>query len=371
MQTASTVIYQEIPNSATTGIVTDIYVANIPSGVSVGSSIGIGTEKLLVLNTFPSNNILRVQRGVVSGVHTVSTKVNLIPSFFNIPLNTDYFNSKISDVVHFNPHESIGVGTIVGIGSTSLSTLGDVTKVVSTPPHSIFLPNHPFETNQRVTLTKPSAGYALTVTRDEGATTFTIPKTGNSEDVFIIKKSKDYVGIVTQVGLTTSSVGLAFGLDTKVGSSSFEYKLEANHTQVTGKLERIKTTVSVSTAHNLIDGDIVNLDLIPNDSVGIGASTSINLKFDSSTHNLLVNPITVPSSGVTTSTNNFNFTSHNLVTGSKVQYISTSTSQGLTSKESYYVYKVDDDNFKLGETYLDVTSNPANIIQISTTGNNS
>ena len=245
-----------------------------------------------------------------------------------------------------------------------------MTKVVSTPPHSIFLPNHPFETNQRVTLTKPSAGYALTVTRDEGTTTFTIPKTGNSEDVFIIKKSKDYVGIVTQVGLTTSSVGLAFGLDTKVGSSSFEYKLEANHTQVTGKLERIKTTVSVSTAHNLIDGDIVNLDLIPNDSVGIGASTSINLKFDSSTHNLLVNPITVPSSGVTTSTNNFNFTSHNLVTGSKVQYISTSTSQGLTSKESYYVYKVDDDNFKLGETYLDVTSNPANIIQISTTGNN-
>ena len=370
VQTGNTVLYQEVPNSATTGIVTDIYVSNIPGGVSVGSSIGIGTEKLLVLNTFPSNNILRVKRGAVSGVHTVSTKVNLIPSFFNIPLNTDYFNSKISDVVHFNPHESIGVGTIVGIGSTSLSTLGNVTKVVSTPPHSIFLPNHPFKTNQRVTLTKPSAGYALTVTRDEGATTFTIPKTGDSEDVFIIKKSKDYVGIVTQVGLTTSSVGLAFGLDTKVGSSSFEYKFEANHTQVTGKLERIKTTVSVSTSHNLIDGDIVSLDLIPNDSVGIGASTFINLKFDSSTHNLLVNPITVPSSGVTPSTNNFNFTSHNLVTGSKVQYISTSTSQGLTNEESYYVYKVDNDNFKLGETYLDVTSTPANIIQIGTTGNN-
>ena len=127
----------------------------------------------------------------------------------------------------FNPHESIGVGTIVGIGSTSLSTLGDVTKVVSTPPHSIFLPNHPFETNQRVTLTKPSAGYALTVTRDEGATTFTIPKTGNSEDVFIIKKSKDYVGIVTQVGLTTSSVGVAFGpTNEKVGSRVLNINLK-------------------------------------------------------------------------------------------------------------------------------------------------
>ena len=44
IQTSSTVLYQEVPNSATTGIVTDIYVANIPIGVSVGSSIGIGTE---------------------------------------------------------------------------------------------------------------------------------------------------------------------------------------------------------------------------------------------------------------------------------------------------------------------------------------
>ena len=59
ISTASTVVYKEIPNSATTGIVTDIYVANIPSSISVGSSIGIGTEKLLVLNKFNSNNILR------------------------------------------------------------------------------------------------------------------------------------------------------------------------------------------------------------------------------------------------------------------------------------------------------------------------
>ena len=371
ISTASTVVYKEIPNSATTGIVTDIYVANIPSSISVGSSIGIGTEKLLVLNKFDSNNILRVQRGAVSGVHTVSTKVSLIPSFFDISLTTDYFESKLNDVVYFNPHESIGVGTIVGIGSTSLSTLGDLSNVVSTPTYSIFLPNHPFETNQRVTITKPNAGYALTVTDDGGTTSFNIPETGNSQDVFIIKKSKDYIGITTQVGLTTSSVGLAFGpTNEKVGSSSFEYKIEANHTKVTGTLQRNETVVSVSTAHNLVDGDIINLDLIPSDSVGIGTSTSINLKFDSLTHNLLVNPITCLSGDVNTSTNNFNISSHNLNTGDKIQYNSSNVAGGLVNKESYYVYKVNDNNFKLGETYSDVTSNPANIIQISTTGNN-
>ena len=36
--------------NATAGVVTDIYVSSIPDRVSAGSSIGIGTEKLQVLN---------------------------------------------------------------------------------------------------------------------------------------------------------------------------------------------------------------------------------------------------------------------------------------------------------------------------------
>ena len=39
---ARTVVYQEIPSSSSSGIVTDIYVTNIPDQISVGSSIGIG-----------------------------------------------------------------------------------------------------------------------------------------------------------------------------------------------------------------------------------------------------------------------------------------------------------------------------------------
>ena len=121
INTAQTVVYQEVPNVATTGIVTDIYVTNIPDHISVGSTIGIGTEVLSVLNTFNQNNVIRVKRGVSSGVHTVSTPVSLIPSFFNIPLRTKVFDSKIDDKVFFNPHESVGVGTVVGLGSTATS----------------------------------------------------------------------------------------------------------------------------------------------------------------------------------------------------------------------------------------------------------
>ena len=122
INTAQTVVYQEVPNVATTGIVTDIYVTNIPEHISVGSTIGIGTEVLSVLNTFNQNNVIRVKR-VSSGVHTVSTPVSLIPSYFNIPLKTKVFDSKVNEIVYFNPHESIGVGTVVGLGSTATSNI--------------------------------------------------------------------------------------------------------------------------------------------------------------------------------------------------------------------------------------------------------
>ena len=368
INTAETVIYQEVPNSSTTGIVTDIYVSHIPSHISVGSSIGIGTEKLLVLNTFNENNVLRVRRGLSSGIHTVSTQVSLIPNFFNIPLRTEVFDSSIKDQVYFNPHESVGVGTVVGLGSTATSTIGDLISVVSTPTRSIRLPNHPFKTNQRVTLSRPSAGYALTVSKDDGVTTFNLPSVGLTTEVYVIRKSKDYIGIVTQVGLTTSSDGLSFVGDTTVGSSSFEYLFESNPTQITGSLQRINAVVSVSTAHNLVNGDVIDLDLASNQSVGIGTSSSINVKFDEQTQSLLINPITCPSSGVTTSSNNFNIEDHNLKTGDKIKYSSTSVSEGLSNNESYFVLKIDDNNFKLGETYIDVTSNPASVIELSSTG---
>ena len=67
-----TVLYKNLPASNTAGIITDIYLARIPNSVSVGSSIGIGTEKLLVLNKFDERSILRVKRGIVGSANTAS-----------------------------------------------------------------------------------------------------------------------------------------------------------------------------------------------------------------------------------------------------------------------------------------------------------
>ena len=59
-----------------------------------------------------------------------------------------------NDIVYFNPTEALGVGTIAGIGSTSSYTVGEVEFSVSTPTQSIYLPNHPFKTNQKVVFAK-------------------------------------------------------------------------------------------------------------------------------------------------------------------------------------------------------------------------
>ena len=109
------VLYKELGANATAGVVTDIYVSKIPDVVSAGSSIGIGTESLLVLNTFNQKGILRVKRGVVGAAHTLSTPVFTVPDSFDIDLVTSPFESKVNDIVFFNPEEQVGVGTTAGI----------------------------------------------------------------------------------------------------------------------------------------------------------------------------------------------------------------------------------------------------------------
>ena len=364
--TARTFVYKEIP-AATAGVaVTDIYVTTMPDQISAGSSISIGTEKLSVLNTFDVHKVLRVKRGVSAGVHTVSTEVNLIPNYFNLPISVDNFDSQVNNTVYFNPQLSIGVGTAVGLGSTSNYSIGDFTKVVSTPTHSIYLPDHPFKTNEEVTLRKPPAGFGLTVTDDGGATQWVIPTSANEETVYIINKSKDYVGIVTQVGLTTSSIGIAFIGDTTVGSSMFDYALETKYTQVLGNVEKINAQVAVSTSHNLIKGDLINLQVKPNQSVGVGTSSQINVSYDADNERIYINPVTCPVGNVSTVDNTFNIESHNFKTGDKVYHTDTGGNTApILSEKDYYVYKVGDNFFKLGETYYDVTAKTPNLIDLT------
>ena len=364
--TESTILYKEMPSNSVAGVIADIFVykTNI---ISIGSSIEIGTEKLTVLNKFDDRNILRVERGISGTAHTLSTKVNLIPSFFEIPFNSDFFNSEIDDIVYFNPRQSVGIATTVGITSSISVSVGDTTTTVSVPAQSIYLPNHPFKTGQQITL-KTDGNSAIEVSKDGSSSSnqaFTIPFIGSTQTLFAINKSPNYIGIVTQVGLITSTNGLFFRSN---GDDYFKYRFESNFNKVTGSVERINSRVSLTTAHDLSLNDIVSLNIDSDRTVGVGTSSSVKVKYNSLIDSLLINQIDFTSSDINTSDNTITLNSHELKTGDKVYYDATgAVASGLTTG-AYYIYKLDSNRIKLSETIYDSKLIPPNVVNILSTG---
>ena len=354
-------IAKDIPAYSVAGVVTDIYVNRIPENISIGSSIKIEQETLSVLNIFNEDSVLRVVRETTGTAHTATTTVNYIPNTFTIDKSVSYFDSRVNDTYYFNPKQSVGVGTTSGIGVSTTFVIGTRNIQTSIPTQSIYLPNHPFVTNQQVILKKLPSSSSISVSNTSTSTPFNLPISGNQQVVYIIKKSIDHIGIVTQIGLTTSTSGLFFRNN---GSDSYQYSIQSNYLQIKGDVDSIKSTVSISTVHGLLSGDKVDLEVKPNLSVGIGTSTSIKVKYDSIRERLIINPVSFNSSGINTITDQITIQNHTFNTGDKVLYSSTVAAVGLTTG-FYYVYKVDNDNIKLCDTLIDATSTPPRIVGIT------
>jgi hypothetical protein len=362
-------IYSSTPG----GTIEDIFVTTRPT-VSIGGSIRIksnlGVEVVKVLNDY-NNGVLRVKRFANAGVaHTYSSSLNVINDRLTISskAKVTQFESKPNDLVYFNAKNSVGVGTTPGGAIYKAFTVGVTTQTVSIPHRSIFLPNHPFKNGQRVTFTKSDlAGVdSLIVGNDETAlNTFQIPNTFTlTSDVYIINKGKDYVGLVTQVGLTTNSEGLYFYSD---GSNNSEYLLQTNYTQVTGQIDRVVTTVSVAQSHGLSNGDSIKLEILPNVVVGVGTTAALTLTFNETEKKLLVNPIGINSSQINTASNTITIANHGYKTGDKIFYSSTEIASGLQTG-SYYVIKDTNSQFRLAETLYETQPSNENVVNIVGTG---
>jgi predicted RNA-binding protein with TRAM domain len=345
-------VLKDIPMS-TAGLTTEIYVTQLPSSISVGSSIAIETETLQVLEVFKNLNIVKVKRGSTGVSHTATTQINFIPDSFAISQNIDYFDSKVNNKVYFNPKQSVGVGTTAGITNSIALQLGDSTITRNIPTQGIYIENHPFTNNQGVIFT--TNGTNISISTSSTGTTFSLP-----QNVYVTNKNNNTIGIKT----TLNSSEVFFITN---GSNSDLYSFETSYSQITGKVERIKSTVSVSTDHGLSAGDIISLNVQPNLSVGIGTSTSVYIKRDTTTGKILINPRTFSSTGINTTTNTITINSHNLNTGDKISYSANVIASGL-STGSYYAYKVDANNIKLSETYIDVNTIPPTTVDITSTG---
>ena len=169
---------------------------------------------------------------------------------------------------------------------------------------------------------------------DTNTNTFTVPdQTTRISEVFVINKGPDYIGLTTQVGLTTFTAGLFFYSD---GTDNDEYLLTTHKTQVTGDVDRIVTTVSTGSSHGLQDKDSISLEVKPNVIVGVGTTAALTLRFNEEHKQLIVNPVGVNSTNINTVTNQITIADHGFETGDKIFYESSEVASGLTTG-SYYV----------------------------------
>jgi hypothetical protein len=349
-------VLKDIPSS-TSGFTTEIYITQLPTTVSVGSSIRIGSETLSVLEVYKNLNILKVQRGSTGVSHTATTQINFIPDSFIISQKIDYFESNVNNKVFFNPVQSVGIGTTPGITNKLTFEFGDsnITRIV--PTQGIYIENHPFTNNQQVIFSRNGLAN-ISISTSPTGTQFDLP-----QNVYVTDKNINTIGIKT----TLNSSEVFFITN---GDNNDKYSFESVYPQIIGRVERVKSTVSVSTSHELSSGDVISLSIKPNLSVGIGTSTSVYVKRDTITGNILINPIGFSSTGINTSTNTISINSHNLKTGDKILYSSNVVASGL-STGLYYVYRVNDNTIKLSETYLDSKTIPPTTVSIAGTGGSS
>ena len=355
-----------VAHNTTLGFVTDIYASSIPKNISIGSTVAIGVtnqEIVKINNIFRERKVLRIERLVNPGTgHTESESISKLADSFTIPLNSEYFDSRKNDKVYFNPLEAVGIGTTAGFDQSKKYRIGDVQYDVSVPHQSIYIPSHPFKDNQEVTFT--TSTQPIRKSNKKTGALSNLPATG----LYVINKGKDYIGLTTFRDRAAASVagfntgGFFFRAFTSNGDSrDWKYALESNYTQQTARIERITSTIMVGAAHSLNNGDEIKLSVKSNQSVGIGTSTAVRVKYNSDKDKIVINPTTFTGSAIIAG-NKLTLTAHELKTGDKVFYSGSAT--GLTTN-SYYVYRIDDDNFQLGQTRYDVLKEPPTLLSIT------
>ena len=153
VRTESTGLAVSMTAGSVAGLVQDISVTAVPTTISVGSSLRVGsgntsdTELLRVIDFFPSRRIVRVER--TTGIaHTVGSNIDVLNNKITIPVKTTKFNSEVNDIVYFNGAQSVGVGTTPGGAIEVNEFIGGLDNQVSIPTRTIRIPNHPFFNGQ-------------------------------------------------------------------------------------------------------------------------------------------------------------------------------------------------------------------------------
>jgi len=365
-----------INSVSVTGIVTYISVSGnlLYPYIRENDILTIGSEKVRVLNIDSKSSRIRILRqvdGTVGTSHSVSTIIYENPRKFvtNIGLSSNY-SPKINKEIYFNPIESVGLGTLsgVGIGTTiAISNPGAGLTSIFIPTKSIYIPNHNLNTGDQL-IYSTYGGIPITVSNNGISTNVTIP---DQSLLYAVKISNDLIGISTvKVGLgsTGTFVGIASTTNslstlffTGIGTGTY-HSFKTNYPVLSGQVTRNLVTVSTAETHGMRNNDVVYIDVNPS------ISTTFTIRYNDYNRRLLLNPKNFTSSDVNVLLDQISIQNHGFVSGQKVIHTSSSPAAGLTNNQIYYVIKVDNNNIKLSNTYYDSLSLTPVVVAISGVG---
>ena len=362
-----------VGTTAVTGLVTYFSVGgNLnASHIRENDIFAVGTEKIKILNIDTISSRIRVLRSVSGSVGSAHTATEILYDnprklIANSGFKTSY-DYKINKQIYFNPAESVGLGTIsgVGIGTTIFfSNPGAGITQIFIPTKTIYIPNHQLETGDKLTYSL-NGGSAIGVSTNGISTSVTL---SNQSTVYVAKISNDLIGISTVkvglgstgtfVGIASTTSGLSTLYFTGIGSGTY-HSFQTNYSVVTGKISKNTVTVSTAETHGLQNNDTVFIDINPS------ISTSIAIRYNDYNRKLLINPKTFSSVGIDTSLNSITITNHGFIGGQKVVHTSTSPAVGLQDNKIYYVVLIDSNTIKLSNTYYSAVSLQPEIVGIT------
>lgn len=349
----TTRVIDSIPN---TGVTT--YIKTTDSIKSLGilpdDVIQIDDEKMKVLSVDEGLNQLKVTRAHDStsiSSHVDSSEISILSSRFEFKTGilTTSFTENYNKI--YFEKSQVGIGTT----TRTISYVGIKTEV-KVDSKKIYIPNHGFETNQKVKYSY-GVGYALTVSSNVNLTpTFNLQK---DQNIFIVKYDNNFIGLsTTRVSIGDSNPGLYFVND---DTNSYDQSLTYNELPL-GEIIEQETIVSLASTHGLSINDIVFLQTNPT------FNYDYNLSYDDNLQSLTLEAISINNLGISSANNTVTVTDHGFIDGDQVKYEqlgSATLGADFVDQEIYYVKIFSKNKFAFAKTKSDVEN--GNILNIGIT----
>ena len=377
VRTETFVVTLGIGSTSTTGFTTYFYASGLLDYpfIRPNDILGIGTEKVKVLNIDSETERIRVLRAVEGTVGIAHTNRSILlenPRKFTINVGSitteKYF--RINDEFYFDPSESVGVGTTSGNGVGTVVTFrnpGVGASSIFIPTQAIYYKNHGLKFNERVDYFTNS-GSSLQVWN--GFTSNGYVNLTEYDTLYATPIDKNLIGISShKVGLSTITgeyvgVGTTSGLlyFNSVGTGDYHSLKTSRSDVLRGSVTTNVVTVSTASTHGLLVDDNVRITVKPN------TEQVIDVRYNDYNRRIVFNPIGFTSENVNIQSNLITISNHNFVVGDKVIHTSDDSTGGLVDNKMYYVVPFDKNKIKLVSEKFEINREEPSFIDLTSGG---